>query len=89
MKAEFSGHPTFVWTDEGIKGHFAVCYVSQVVYSVLGSIDPSFRNTEIFGEGSYYKAIYTNSKALDALEKRFGYGLDAACLKENSLKKPL
>ena len=100
MKTEFSDRPAFVWTDEGLRGHFAVCYAAQVVYSVLErrlkKIDPSLttraivttlRNMEVVDEGSYYKAIYTNSKALAALEKRFGYGLDAAYLRESGLKK--
>ncbi len=100
MKTEFSDRPAFVWTDEGLRGHFAVYYAAQVVYSVLErrlkKIDPSLttraivttlRNMEVVDEGSYYKAIYTNSKALAALEKQFGYGLDAAYLRESTLKK--
>ena len=100
MKSEFDARPVFMSSEEGIKGHFAVCYAAQVVYSVLErrlkKIDKSLtapaivrtlRNMNVSKKSLYYEAHYTNSKALSALEKQFGLGLDHHYLSEKTIRK--
>lgn len=35
MKTDFSSRPAFVWTDDHIIGHFAICYTALLIYRIL------------------------------------------------------
>ena len=103
MKSEFDTRPIHVSTPDGIRGHFAICYAALVVYSILeqkmkkiderfttSSIIATLRNMEVVKQDeSYYQAIYTNSKILEALEGLYKLGLNHKYLREKTLKKAL
>ncbi len=35
LKSDFDARPAFVWTEEHIRGHFAICYIALLIYRLL------------------------------------------------------
>lgn len=99
MKTNFNGRPVYHWLRERIRAHFLICYTALLIYRLLEvqldrqgthfsteQILETLKNMEVLEcDGIYYKACYTGSKVLDALEQLYGLGMN----KKNYLPKTL
>lgn len=99
MKTEFSSRPVYVWTEEHIRAHFAICYMALLIYRILerkldekehfttAQILNTLRNMQVISKDGYYESVYTGSKVLDALEASFGLGLNKKYYRKQRLEK--
>lgn len=99
MKTNFNGRPVYHYLRERIKAHFLICYTALLIYRLLETkfdrngthftddqIIETLQNMNVLNfEDLYYRACYTGSNVLDALEQIYGLGLN----KKNYLPKSL
>ena len=83
LKTHFSSRPVYHWKQERIRSHFLICYTALLLYRLLetkldrngthfttAQIITTLKNMNVVDcEGIYYKACYTGSDVLDALEQ--------------------
>ena len=98
MKSEFKARPTFHWTEENIKGHFLICFLSLVIYRYLekklgnkytvGDILDTLRemNLKLDSDG-IYSPNYMRTDLTDDLHEAFGFRTDFEAIQEKNLKK--
>lgn len=89
MKTNFGARPINHYKDSRIEAHFLICYTALLVYRLLEckledcglhvTTDNLIRTLQAMLVSNvnniYYQSLYTNSRALDALEKCFGFNL--------------
>ena len=99
MKTNFNSRPVYHYKDSKIKSHFLICFTALLIYRLIEvKLDRNgthFTTTQIIEtlknmnvsnvEDLYYKAEYTGSNCLSALEGIFNLELD----KKNYLPKTL
>ena len=100
LKSDFEARPIHVSTEDHIQGHFAICYLALTLYKIIEKkvkeYDAGLTSSDILttiknmcvdeNSNKYYKALYTNSKALQALESFFNLHLDKKNYKINFFK---
>ncbi len=83
LKTNFSSRPVYHWKEERIKAHFLICYTALLIYRLLevkldrnnthfttNQIITTLKNMNVVDcEGALFKACYTGSDVLDALEQ--------------------
>ena len=83
LKTNFSSRPVYHWKEERIRAHFLICYTALLLYRLLevrldrngthfttNQIITTLKNMNVVDcEGIYFKACYTGSDVLDALEQ--------------------
>lgn len=100
-KTDLLGRPEYHYLKTRLIAHFLICYTSLLLYRLL-EVDlerqgAHFTTKEIINtlknmnvtsiNDVIYKALYTNSKALEAMIKAYGLGLDKEYYLLNDLKK--
>lgn len=98
MKSEFNARPTFHSTEEAIKAHFLICFLSLTIYRYLekkldekytvGDILDTLRymNLKLDGNSSY-SPNYIRTDLTDDLHEKFGFRTDFEAIREKNLKK--
>lgn len=99
MKTSFKARPVYLQKDNRIKAHFFTCYLALLIFSLLkvklknqditiSNLIETMKsmNIDIHQKG-FGKALYTNSKTLEELEKVFKLGLNKRYYEESKLKK--
>src|SRR5574344_116120 len=92
MKTDFDSRPAFVWNEEHIRGHFAICYIALLLFRLLErkliACDPNYsfssnaiiktlNNINVIEKNeTIYQSVYTGSYILDALDKTFDISLN-------------
>lgn len=98
LKTDFKARPTFVWTDEHIRGHFMVCFIALLIFRILESeLEYKYTSSEILetlrgmwfsiikGEG--FKPSFTRTDLTDALHECAGFRLDTELVTNQKLKE--
>ena len=100
-KTDLLGRPGYHYLKERLITHFLICYTSLLLYRLLevslDRNDTHFTTKEIINtlknmnvaslDDVVYKALYTNSKSLEAMVKIFGLPLDREYYLVSDLKK--
>ena len=98
MKSEFKARPTFHWTEENIKAHFLLCFLSLVIYRYLekkldnkytvGDILDTLREMNLkLDSNDVYSPNYIRTDLTDDLHEIFGFRTDFEAIREKNLKK--
>ena len=98
MKSEFKARPTFHWTEENIKAHFLICFLSLVIYRYLekkldnkytvGDILDTLREMNLkLDSNDVYSPNYIRTDLTDDLHEIFGFRTDFEAIREKNLKK--
>ena len=101
LKTDFDARPAFVWTEDHIRGHFAICYIALLIYRLLErkliltdsnysfstrNIITTLNNLNVDEKSeSLYKSAYTGSIILNALNKSFNLNLNKKHFRKNTL----
>ena len=98
MKSEFKARPAFHWTQENIKAHFLLCFLSLVIYRCLekklnnkytvGEILDTLREMDLkLDSDDVYSPNYIRTDLTDDLHEIFGFRTDFEPIREKNLKK--
>ena len=98
MKSEFKARPAFHWTQENIKAHFLLCFLSLVIYRCLekklnnkytvGEILDTLREMDLkLDSDDVYSPNYIRTDLTDDLHEIFGFRTDFEAIREKNLKK--
>ena len=98
MKSEFKARPAFHWTEENIKAHFLLCFLSLVIYRYLekklnnkytvGDILDTLREMNLkLDSNDSYSPNYIRTDLTDDLHEIFGFRTDFEAIREKNLKK--
>ena len=101
MKTNFDARPVFLRKPERIRAHFLICYTALLIYRLMecklddnlthvttSNLIKTLRNMNVVNmDDMYYKSIYSESQALDALEKCFELQLNRKYYKPSDLNK--
>ena len=98
MKSEFKARPAFHWTEENIKAHFLLCFLSLVIYRYLekklnnkytvGDILDTLREMNLkLDSNDVYSPNYIRTDLTDDLHAIFGFRTDFEAIREKNLKK--
>lgn len=101
LKTDFDARPAFVWTQDHIRGHFAICYIALLIYRllerklILTDSNYSFSTRAIINtlnnlnvdekSNSLFKSTYTGSIVLNALNKSFNLNLNKKHFRKSNL----
>lgn len=103
MKTNFDARPVYHRNTPRIEAHFLICYTALLITRLLqrklddqgthlttDQLINTMKNMIVVNEEDiYYRAIYSNSKALEALEKYAGYQFDSQYLMKSDFTKIL
>ena len=103
MKTNFDARPVYHYNTPRIEAHFLICYTALLVTRLLqcklddqgthltvSQLITTLKNMMVVNEEDVYlRAIYSNSKALQALEKYAGYHFDSQYFMKNDFTKIL
>jgi transposase len=103
MKTNFDARPVHHRNTPRIEAHFLICYTALLITRLLqrklddqgthlttDQLINTMKNMIVVNEEDiYYRAIYSNSKALEALEKYAGYQFDSQYLMKSDFTKIL
>lgn len=98
MKSEFNARPTFHSTEEAIKAHFLICFLSLTIYRYLekkleerytvGDILDTLREMNLkLDSPNIYSPNYIRTDLTDDLHDKFGFRTDYEAIREKNLKK--
>ena len=98
MKTEFKARPAFHWTEENIKAHFLLCFLSLAIYRYLekklnnkytvGDILDTLREMNIkLDSNDVYSPNYIRTDLTEDLHEVFGFRTDFEAIREKNLKK--
>ena len=98
MKSEFNARPAFHSTEEAIKAHFLICFLSLTIYRYLekkldekytvGDILDTLREMNLkLDSPEVYSPNYIRTDLTDDLHDKFGFRTDYEAIREKSLKK--
>lgn len=98
LKTDFKARPVFVWSDNHIKAHFLVCFISLLIFRILESeLEYRYTASEIIstlrdmtlniiaGEG--YRPNYTRTDLTDALHEKAGFRTDTEIITNQKIKQ--
>ena len=97
MKSEFKARPAFHWTEENIKAHFLLCFLSLVIYRYLekkldnkytvGDILDTLREMNLkLDDNDVYSPNYIRTDLTDDLHEIFEFRTDFEAIREKNLK---
>lgn len=98
MKSEFNARPAFHSTEEAIKAHFLICFLSLTIYRFLekkldekytvGDILDTLREMNLkLDSPEVYSPNYLRTDLTDDLHNKFGFRTDYEAIREKNLKK--
>ena len=98
MKSEFNARPVFHSTEEAIKAHFLICFLSLTVYRHLEKkLDAKYTVGDILDtlkvmnlkldKTDVYSPNYARTDLTDDLHEKFGFRTDFEAIREKNLKK--
>lgn len=98
MKSEFNARPVFHSTEETIKAHFLICFLSLTIYRYLekkldekytvGEILDTLREMNLkLDTKDSYSPNYIRTDLTDELHENFGFRTDFEAIREKNLKK--
>lgn len=98
MKSEFNARPVFHSTEETIKAHFLICFLSLTIYRYLekkldekytvGEILDTLREMNLKSDTKdSYSPNYIRTDLTDELHEKFGFRTDFEAIREKKLKK--
>lgn len=98
LKTDFKARPAFVWTDNHIKAHFLVCFISLLIFRVLeNKLDYKFTAPRIIStlramtlniiHGDGYRPNYTRTDLTDALHHKAGFRTDTEIVTNQKIKQ--
>lgn len=100
MKTSFKSRPVYLQKDNRIKAHFTICYLALIIFRMLklnlndksittDNILETLRNMNItiHDRLGYGKSLYTYSKTIEAIEKKYNLGLTHKYYSEAQLKR--
>ena len=98
MKSEFNARPAFHSTEEAIKAHFLICFLSLTIYRYLekkleekytvGDILDTLRDMNLkLDTKDAYSPNYIRTDLTDDLHEKFGFRTDYEAIREKNLKK--
>lgn len=98
MKSEFNARPIFHSTEDAIKAHFLICFLSLTVYRYLEKkLDEKYTVEDILDTlknmnlkldtKDYYSPNYIRTDLTDDLHEKFGFRTDFEAIQENKLRK--
>ena len=98
MKSEFNARPIFHSTEDAIKAHFLICFLSLTIYRYLEKkLDEKYTIEEILDTlknmnlkldtKNYYSPNYIRTDLTDDLHEKFGFRTDFEAIQENKLRK--
>ena len=98
MKTDLEARPAFVRTEDHIRAHFLICYVSLMVYRLLEKkLDNAFTcqqllnslrsmDLTLLSSASGYIPSYTRTEVTDALHQCFGFRTDYEIMTKASVR---
>lgn len=98
MKSEFNARPAFHSTEEAIKAHFLICFLSLTIYRYLekkldekytvGDILDTLRDMNLkLDKADTYSPNYIRTDLTDDLHEKFDFRTDFEVIREKNLKK--
>ncbi len=98
MKSEFNARPAFHSSEEAIKAHFLLCFLSLTIYRYLekkleekytvGDILDTLRDMNLkLDTAGIYSPNYIRTDLTDYLHEKFGFRTDFEAIREKNLKK--
>ena len=98
MKSEFNAKPAFHSTEEAIKAHFLICFLSLTIYRFLekkldekytvGDILDTLREMNLkLDSPEVYSPNYLRTDLTDDLHNKFGFRTDYEAIREKNFKK--
>ncbi len=96
-KTQLKTRPTYVWSEEGIEGHFLTCFLALLIlrilelktkgtYSIEKLVDALSKANVYHLKMNYYKAVYY-SKVLECIDNNLGTKFKQKYLTLKSIKK--
>lgn len=93
MKSEFNARPVFHSTEEAIKAHFLICFLSSTIYRYLerkldekytvGDTLDTLKSMNLkLNTKDIYSPNYIRTDLTDALHKKFGFRTDFEVVRE-------
>ena len=98
MKTEFNARPVFHSSEEAIKAHFLICFLSLIIYRYLekkldnkytvGEIIDTLKDMNLKKDTiEAYSPNYIRTDLTDDLHEKFGFRTDFEVIREKNLKK--
>lgn len=98
MKTEFDARPVFHSSEEAIKAHFLICFLSLIIYRYLekkldnkytvGEIIDTLKDMNLKKDTiEAYSPNYIRTDLTDDLHDKFGFRTDFEIIREKNLKK--
>ena len=98
IKSEFNARPAFHSTEEAIKAHFLICFLSLTIYRYLekkldekytvGEILDTLREMNLkLDKTDIYSPNYVRTDLTDDLHEKFGFRTDFEVIREKNIKK--
>ena len=99
MKTEFKARPIYLQNEDRIRAHFLTCFISLLVYRILGKkLGERYTCEEIIntlremmmsrpGEKLGYIPAYTRTDLTDAFHENFGFRTDYEITTDLNMKK--
>ena len=98
MKSEFNARPVFHSTEEAIKAHFLICFLSLTIYRYLekkldekytvGDILDTLKSMNLkLDTRDVYSPNYIRTDLTDVLHEKFGFRTDFEAIREKNLIK--
>lgn len=98
MKTEFNARPVFHSSEEAIKAHFLICFLSLIIYRYLekkldnkytvGEIIDTLKDMNLKKDTiEAYSPNYIRTDLTDDLHDKFGFRTDFEVIREKNLKK--
>lgn len=96
MKTEFNARPVFHTSEDAIKAHFLICFLSLTIYRYLekkldekytvGDIIDTLRDMMLTLKDGDFIPHYTRTDLTDNLHEKFGFRTDFEIISEKNLK---
>lgn len=98
LKTDFKARPVFVWSDNHIKAHFIVCFISLLIFRIIENrLDYKFTAPQIISKlremtlniipGDGYRPNYTRNDLTDMLHEKAGFRTDTEIVTNQKIKQ--
>ncbi len=98
LKTDFRARPVFVWTDEHIRAHFLICFMSLLIFRILeNKLGYAYTASEIISKlremtfniipGDGYRPNYTRTALTDSLHEWAGFRTDTEIVTNQKIKQ--
>lgn len=98
LKTDFKARPVFVWTDNHIRAHFMICFISLLIFRILEhNVEKKYTTHDILSKlremtlniipGEGYRPNYTRTDLTDLLHESAGFRTDTEIVTNQKIKQ--